>query len=372
MKRHLAILLSFLFLQIPLKAQYTNYSVDVSSFGEYDMIGKTYVIIPANEELDVNDLEFKEYSSYVKKVLAVAGAREASDFINADLCILMHYEITDKSYEETVSRPVFGQTGIKSITTNTNTTTNRNTYGQGSVSTYGNSAYGNANINSSANRNTTSTSNINYSYGVTGYRTVQRHVEKYLRIINLYAYENVENSPMVWKRNIMSDGSSDKLRELIPVMSYCAIDKIGVNYEGNFNLYPDGHMSFDFFKKFKLNNNMHIAPLIEYYSNEGIGIVAIERKPNETIVFFHKQRGIEKMSISPQIYLEYSGNKVYPVNSVNIKLGKTVKDVRGLFFAVHFPAIPKDVTQINISEEEDLKIKDPVKRKYWKGIQLVK
>ena len=352
----------------------SRYEVEVNSFGEYDMNGKTFVIIPADENVNSTDLEFKEYSGYICKTLASTGAREVSNILDADLCILMHYEITNQSYSETVSVPVWGKTGISSITTSTYSTGNSNTYANASVSGYGNSVYGSGSSYTNGSKNTTSTTNVNYSYGISGYKNVQRHVENYLRIINLYAYDNrnTENPIMLWKSNIMSDGYSNDIRKIIPYMSYVAME--GVNNNTHDSWYIETpHSSFDVFSKMKIRGeNVYAAPIVDYYSNEYLKIVSIERKPNETIVTFFKPRSMDNVSFSANAVLEYDGNKIKPIDSDNIRLGKRVRNSKNMLFSIIFPAIPKTVSAINISEEEDLKIKNPRERKYWKGIHLNK
>ena len=351
-----------------------RYEVEVNSFGEYDMNGKTFVIIPADENVNSTDLEFKEYSGYICKTLASTGAREVSSMLDADICILMHYEITNQSYSETVTVPVWGKTGIKSITSNTYSNGSSSTFGSAFVSAYGNSAYGSASSNTNASKNTTTTTNVNYSYGISGYNNVQRNVKNYLRIINLYAYDNqnTENPIMLWKSNIMSDGYSDDIREIIPYMSYVAMEGVNDNTHGSWDLNTP-NSSFDVYNKMKIRgDNVYAAPLVDYYSNEYLKIVSIERKPNETIVTFFKPRSMANVSFSANAVLEFDGKKIKPIDSINIKLGKRVQNPNTMLFSIIFPAIPKDVTTINISEEEDLKIKNPRERKYWKGIRLVK
>lgn len=366
----------FLFLLIAMlysKSVYSQdfYNVDVDSYGEYEMNGKTFIIMPSSDKIDRNDLEFKEYASFIKKVLATAGARETSNLSDADMCILMHYEITDKSYQETVATPIFGQTGISSITTNTNTNSTINADAKAKVSTYGNNVYGVANGKTNINENQTTTTNITYSYGVTGYNNIQRNVENYLRVINLYAYENVatENPVMIWKTNIMSDGYVNNIRDLFPPMTYSALNNIGISTKKQYEI-KTKNPSYQFFKDFKINgDNIFVAPSIDYFSaDEKLKIVAIERKPNETIVTFYKSRELPTVSISSKMCLEFNENKIYPLSSKNLKFNKVVKDKKTLFFSIHYPAIPKDVTLINLSEEEDVKSE----HKYWKGIHLDK
>jgi hypothetical protein len=112
MKKYL-LLLTALMLSTVSYAQFSCYEVKVNSFGDYDMNGKTFVIVPYDNEIDANDFEFKEYASHIKKVLATLGATE-SNATDADLYIQLHYEITDKSYQKTVSQAVYGQTSVSS------------------------------------------------------------------------------------------------------------------------------------------------------------------------------------------------------------------------------------------------------------------
>ena len=350
----------------------SHYGVEVMSFGEYDMNGKTFIIIPANEHIDENDLEFKEYSGYIKKLLATVGAKEASKPEIADICILMNYEITNQSYSETVAIPVFGKTGINSITTNSQSTGTSNAYVNANTSTYGNSSSGTAYGNASGSSNTTSTTNINYSYGIAGYNNVQRHVEDYLRVINLYAYENkdVEKPVMTWKTNIMSDGTTNSLKPIVTVMAFGALGLVGTSKTEKIKIQSD-NKNFQLFSTFKINgDNVYVLPTISSFSaDERLRIVAIERKPNETVITFYNE-GIPYISISKNMYLEFDGNKIYPTSSENIKLSRQEKNKT--FFTITYPAIPKDIKSINLSEEDDTKIRDVKKRKYWKSIKLEK
>ena len=371
MKKYLLLLLTTI---LSIVSYSQTIVIEVNSFGEYDMNGKTFVIIPLNNEIDAEDLEFKEYATYIKKILAMLGATE-SNKTDADLYIQLQYDITDKSYQETVSEAVYGQTTVSSITTNTNTTTTTKTDTKAKVSVYGNTAYGNAKSEKKKNENTNSTTNVTYNYGITGYKDVQQNVALFQRVMSLYAYENnnAEKPVMVWKSNLVSSGASDELREIVPAMSYAALGYIAVNANETINI-KEKSDSYKLFCNLNINSkNIYIAPTVEYFSaDENLKIVAIEKKPNETIVTFLKTNNIPTISISSKMFLEYNGNKIYPTTSENIKFDKIKKDKKNLLFNVHYPAIPKDVTSINISEEEDSNIKKAQDRKYWKGIQLIK
>ena len=315
-----------------LKAQ--PYHVEINSFGEYNMEGKTFVIIPTSNEIHSSDVEFREYASYIKKVLAIEGARETKNS-EADICVFVHYEVTDKSYERNYSIPVTEEAKIYSIA---------NPY--------------------------SSSLGIKYS----GYRNAQQHVSKYLRILSLCAFENIEGGSMVWKTDIISEGKSNKLRDVLPVLAYAAINKIGIDCEETLSIKIEGNRTFSDFKNIKIEGkDLYVAP--EVYcrlADEGLRIFSIDARSDETVVTFYKKPEVETVSISSKMFLEFSGNKLYPLDAGNLALGRTVRSNNGFFFFIHYPVIFKKVTSISLSEEEDLKIKEVKNRKYWKDIQLVK
>ncbi len=372
MKKYFVLLFAVL-LSVTSYAQFSHVEVKVNSFGEYDMSGKTFVIIPFNNDIDVEDLEFKEYKSNIKKVLATLGATE-SNAVDADLYIQLEYGITDKSHQKTVSKAIYGPTSINSIQTTSTSTTNTKTDANAVASVYGKTAVGNVTSKTVKKVNTTSTTDVDYDYGITGYKDVQEDVKLFQRVMNLYAFENnnVEKPRIVWKSNLISEGSSNDLREILSFMSYAALGNIAVNTNKTIKIFSTND-NYKLFCNLNINSeDIYIAPPVEYCSaNKDIKIVAIEKKPNETIVTFLKNDNIPIISISSKMCLEYNGHKIYPTTSENIKFDKTKKHENNLLFNIHYPAIPKDIMSINISDEEDLKIKKVQDRKYWKGIKLI-
>lgn len=185
------------------------YVVNISSFGDYDLCNKTYYIESGDENISSNDMEFREYAEYLKKDLKVHGAKETTDKDNADLCILMNYCITDESYQETVPVPEYGRTSISSTTTKGNTTT------------------------------------YSYNYGVTGYHYRQNNVSKFVRVVNIYAYDNktLDSEPvMLWKTNLKSEGSSNDLRKTIPHILCAGCFHIGRSRQGVVSVVNEGHI----------------------------------------------------------------------------------------------------------------------------------
>ena len=227
--------------------QNTYFKTETSSFGKYSMSGKTYYILPCNPNLSANDLEFVYYRDIIRQVMVRHKATYTNDMDSADVCILLDYAITDESYMATTSVPVWGRTGIASVTTTSRTTGNVygniNTYGSGSAYSTGNTVSANANVSTYGNAygssTTTTTQNYNYNYGVTGYRQETYKVDQYLRVLHLYAYDNkVRQEPiMLWKTSVYSDGSSDDLQYVFPYLANVANHYIGENTNGKKILY---------------------------------------------------------------------------------------------------------------------------------------
>ncbi|GHU63707.1 hypothetical protein FACS1894123_07020 [Bacteroidia bacterium] len=224
---------TYYYSQSAVDANRTRYNTSVNSYGNYNLQGKTFYIESGDNNVSSNDVEFKEYADYVSKALIFAGAKKTYDKKNADMCILVTYGISDESYTETIPMPIWGQTGISSIRTTSNTTTSAqgSVYGSsyGSASVAGNSIYGSTygSVYGSAkgNSTTSTTTNVTPSYGITGYTSFDRRVMQYRRVLNVYAYENKQTveSSMLWKTNMVSDGRSNNLREILPAMAFCGM-----------------------------------------------------------------------------------------------------------------------------------------------------
>ena len=228
--------------------QNTYFKTETSSFGKYDMNGKTYYILPCNSNYSANDLEFIYYRDIIRQVMIRHKAVYTSNMDSADVCILLDYAITDESYIATTSVPVWGRTGIASVTTTSRTTGNvygsANSYGSASAYSTGNTVSANANVSTYGNAygssTTTTTQNYNYNYGVTGYREETYKVNQYLRVLHLYAYDNKirQTDPiMLWKTSIYSDGSGDDLQYIFPYLANVANHYIGKNTNGKKTLY---------------------------------------------------------------------------------------------------------------------------------------
>jgi hypothetical protein len=81
------------------------YSIKVDSITADQLPTKrNYILLPSNEGVNVNDLEFQEFSRYIKRALAHHGFREATDFDSADIAIFLGYGIGDPNPSSTVAK----------------------------------------------------------------------------------------------------------------------------------------------------------------------------------------------------------------------------------------------------------------------------
>jgi len=186
-----------------------RFAVKVDAYGNDSYLNsKKYILAKGASTLDENDIQYIEFSDYVKKTLYAKGYIETANYDEADLVVFFRYGISDpETFQETYSVPVWGQTTISSI--------NTTSYAQGSAYGIGNTVYGSATGNS--------TSRVNYNYGVTGYRQETQTYTQYFRylmldVYDLNIYRSTGNPKMVWKTVLTSNGSSGDLRLVIPHM----------------------------------------------------------------------------------------------------------------------------------------------------------
>ncbi|MDP3453590.1 MAG: hypothetical protein Q8R90_11625 [Bacteroidales bacterium] len=347
-------------------SQRKRYDVSLNSYGNYNLQGKTFYLESGDNKVSSYDVEFKEYADYVVKALKLEGAIETNNKENADMCILVTYGISDESYRETVPIPIWGQTGISSINTTTNTTGSS----QGTITRVGNTIYGAAQGNSTTNTTTT----VNPTYGITGYTSVDRKVTQFRRVLNIYAYDNIQTDKtiMLWKTNIISDGHSSDLRILIPVMAFCGSDYMG-NSSGetkNYYLFEDQDDFLSWKKDMPQDPNVVSYPKFNSSNvnpNDFI-ITKINKTKDETIIdfiAFNTGYVLFKFKISPNTYIEFEKQQYKVISAGNIVLGEN-KDVpkNGSWeFRLHFPAIPSNADYINISDGMSSGWK-------WNGVKL--
>lgn len=187
-----------------------TYRVDVTSIGSANE-NKTYILLPGNKDTSVDDLQFKEYATYVARALHSKGFTPAKTFQEANVAIFVGYGIsTPKERQISYSLPTYGKTGISSSHTT------------GTVSTYGShSSY-------------SGTTTYMPSYGVTGYQTMAGTRTTYFRFmflsaVNLAEYTKSKKEVQLWKANATSEGSSGDLRMVFPILVAALKDYIATN-----------------------------------------------------------------------------------------------------------------------------------------------
>ena len=165
------------------------YESEVQSFGNYNMVGKTFYVISADPKVSNKDLEFQDYKDYITQCLILKGAILCENLDSADVCVLFDYGVVDKSYVANVAIPIWGIT-ITSRYINTI---------------------------------------------VTGVLNSKEDIQDYRRVINLYAYDNKDRTSdpvMLWKTNIARSGISRDLQEVLPYIAHAAIPYMGKQTNG--------------------------------------------------------------------------------------------------------------------------------------------
>lgn len=344
----------------------TKYVTSVNSWGNYDIIGKTFYIESGSESVLSTDLEFREYASYLAENLKLQGAIITTDKKNADMCILMNYSIADESYTETIPIPIWGRTGISSI----NTTSRTSGSAYGSAYSYGGYTSGSVYGNSTTNTQT----NVNYNYGITGYQNVDRRVTQFARVVNVYAFDNRNASPdpiMLWKTNLFSLGSSSDLRKVMPYIMYIGWGEFGYNSEGwkEYQVFENDYMYNCWKQKCLSNSNLTPFPNYEQTNVSNYTEIAfVEKLKNETIICLKKTGCLPWYSISPYTYIQYNGNRVKISHADNYELGDKIRQECGTrYVRLHFPVNLENVKSFDFVEYTTAKENDL--GWVWKGIK---
>ena len=188
-----------------------KYLVNISSLkkeGE-TFNDRKYFIAPGMKDVNQGDLQFNEYSAYVKRALEQKGFNVVDRQEDADAVIFLSYGVGNPVERNiSFSLPVFGQTGIASSST------------IGSAYSFGNTA------------NLRATTTYTPSYGIVGSSEHQLSIVLYNRYITLDTYDLVKmrktkESIEIWKTAITSKGRNDDLRYVFPALITAAIPYIG-------------------------------------------------------------------------------------------------------------------------------------------------
>lgn len=188
-----------------------KFHVNVDSIGSASENKKSYVLLPGNKDTKADNLQFKEYATYVNRALLKQGFVPAESFENANIAIFLIYGIGDpQEHQYTYSIPTWGQTGVSS------------SYTTGTLSSYG------------SHGSYSGTTTYTPTYGITGSTTHSGSYTTYFRYmildaIDLDEYKRSKKEVQLWKTTVTSSGSSGDLRLVFPLLVAASKQYIATN-----------------------------------------------------------------------------------------------------------------------------------------------
>ena len=179
----------------------TRFKSNVDSLAQPDAVAKKrFVLLPGGKGVEVSDLQFLEFASYVERIFTEKGFVKATSVPDADVAIFLAYAIGDpQTYQYAYSLSNWGQTGVSSSNT------------RGTITSYGGTA------------SYSGTTTYTPTYGITGSTTYVGTDTVYTRFLFLDAYDvsaymKEKKMAQVWKTSVVSTGSSGDLRLVVPYM----------------------------------------------------------------------------------------------------------------------------------------------------------
>lgn len=339
----------------------------VTSFGTYNFSGKHFCILSNMENISSDDVEFKEYAKYISYAFQMRGGIEVSpQSKEVEVCILLSYDIKDASYVRTISEPIWGRTDIKSISATTN-----------SLGT---------------------NYDFHYNRGVVGYRQSEQKVDKYIRYIDVFAYEifkgNGVEQKMVWKAYAKSEGNINNLFKVFPCMALTLYKNIGSSTDDDWARFSTEIWAVKNFKQGKYNlKNRTFLPLVESgrsFTSYTLGKVVyyiwqIRQEPDFTRIILQvddsKSNKMKCCIFYDNTFIKYKDQKLKWKDAffINNQTGARTRDVTigkpnfvfndENFLCIDFPALPDDVLVFDLitQKKEGKSSKEDM---IWKGIHL--
>lgn len=178
----------------------TGYEVQISGFGRPDSNNAPdkYLLLPAEKDISLNDLQFVEYARYVDYALAHRGYLKANSISDATEIVFVYYGIGNpQEHQYTFSLPASAEIDASSATTS-------NSFGiYGKWGSYG----------------------ATTTYATSG--TYFRYAS--LSAVDLAKWNENQQLVEVWRMEISSIGSSFDLRSVFPVMIAASENYLGRN-----------------------------------------------------------------------------------------------------------------------------------------------
>jgi len=188
------------------------FSVDALNNGENTLNKKYFIAPPAGINDPESDLQFTQFSNYIKKGLIQNGASIVNKAVDADIVATLRYGISDpkeKTYNYSV--PIIGQTGVASATTNI------------SGQSYTNGSFFSGGYNGVTTSGYNATTTYTPSYGIVGINNQQETITYFAKYFVLEAYDltmyrATKRIVQLWKITVTSAGTSGDLRKVFPIM----------------------------------------------------------------------------------------------------------------------------------------------------------
>lgn len=177
--------------------------------------GSKYYLLPADQNINIDSLTWKEYTQYVNRILIKRGFTEVDDPSKAEMVVFISYGIGEPEKNiATYNMPIFGQTGYSSSKTN-------GTISPGLAGT----------------KNYSSTTAYNPTYGVIGYAPQTQTRISFTRFFQITAIDAVEYQKTSrkierWRTSVISTGESSDLRRVFPVLVAVAAPYVSTNTPG--------------------------------------------------------------------------------------------------------------------------------------------
>ncbi|MGA2093260.1 MAG: hypothetical protein ABSH16_07650 [Sedimentisphaerales bacterium] len=189
------------------------FQVNINSISSGKILsGSKCVILPLDPNIVTDQLQYQEYSSYIKRALEKKGYEVTDNGRESKIVVFLNYGISDP-HESIYSynTPVWGQTGISS----SYTTGTINSYGSGMASYSGKTTY-------------------TPQYGITGYQTNVGTMITFTRFLVLDAYDldeyrKTNNAVQLWRTTAISTGSSGDLRFVFPIIVAASAEYMGTD-----------------------------------------------------------------------------------------------------------------------------------------------
>lgn len=191
-----------------------TFRVEVDGLAAPTNYAKSYVLLTGTEDVAEDDLQFKEFATYVRGAMARRGYVEVSSPSTAEVAVFMTYGIGDpQTRRVTRTIPLYGpiEGGTSSV----------------SLSTLGPDGL----------TLTTGTITTPSTYGQIGTRTQTRESITYFRYLildawDLNAFRSSQKAVPVWKTIVTSTGISGDLRVVFPILVAASEPFIGLNTGG--------------------------------------------------------------------------------------------------------------------------------------------